>query len=147
MIVAYGGTAMAVGLGALAAWRGGAAERTASAVVLIAWFLTPLVQKTFSPGLPLVFLDSAQAATLFVISLYSRRIWSLLITACALAGVTSDVAGVVAPNTLKMAWAYVVTTQFLYGIFVALCLGLAAWECDYLRQRDYRLRVGATDPA
>lgn len=142
-LVAYGGTALAVLLGALAAWRGGWAERSAAAVVLTAWFLTPVVQKTFAPGLPLILLDSLQAATLFVISVWSRRIWSLLITACATAGVTSDVAGLLAPHTLKMAWAYVVTTQLLYGFFVAFCLGLAALECEYLRRRQRPPQGGA----
>ncbi len=136
MLVAYGGTAMAVTFGALASWRGGWAERSASAVVLVAWFLTPVIQKTFSPGLPLIILDTTQAAALFAISLHSRRIWSLLISACAAAGVTSDVAGSLAPHTLTLAWAYVVATQFLYGIFIALCLGLAAWECEYLKRKE-----------
>jgi len=134
MIVAYGGTLLAVVCGALASWRGGWAERSATAVILMAWFLTPVVQTTFSPHLPLIILDCAQAIALFFISLYSRRIWSLLITACAAAGVTSDIAGWLAPHTLSLAWAYVVTTQFLYGIFVALCLGLAVFECEYLRR-------------
>jgi len=138
MIVAYGGTAMAVTFGGLASWRGGWAERSATAVVLLAWFLTPVIQKTFSPGLPLIILDTTQAVALIAISLYSRRIWSLLIAACAGAGVTSDIAGDVAPHTLTLAWAYVVANQFLYGIFVALCLGLAAWECEYLRKQDRR---------
>ena len=142
-VVAYGGTALAVLLGALAAWRGGWAERSATVVVLTAWFLTPFVQKTFAPGLPLIVLDSLQAAALFAISIWHRRIWSLLITACATAGVTSDVAARLAPHTLKMAWAYVVTTQFLYGIFVALCLGLAALECEYLRRRQRPAQDGA----
>lgn len=140
MIIAYGGTALVVLLGGLAAWRGGWAEKSAVSVVLVAWFATPIIQTRFAPGLPLVFLDAGQAIILFAISFFSRRIWSLLISACAGAGVITDLLGLFVPHTIRMLWAYVVAAQVLDGVFVALCFAVALWESEYLRTKPGQAR-------
>lgn len=134
-LLGYGGTALVLILGAWAAVRGGRSERLAVLIVLVGWFLTPLVKTTYTPGLPIFLLDFVVVAALFTISCYSRRIWSVLITACAAADLVSHFADVLAPEGHKMAWAYVVTSDFLGGIFVALCLGAAAWESEQIRKR------------
>lgn len=134
-LLGYGGTALVLILGAWAAVRGGRSERLAVLVVLVGWFVTPLVKTTYTPGLPIFVLDFVVVAALFTISFFSRRLWSVLITACAAADLVSHFADVLAPAGHKMAWAYVVTSDFLGGIFVALCLGAAAWESDQIRKR------------
>lgn len=134
IILGYGGTILAVALGALAVWRGAFHERLAVMIVLIGWFVTPLVKTTYRPSLPIFILDFAIVAALFAISVNSRRLWSLLITACASANLVTHFANVVAPQGQEMVWAYVVTSDFLGGIFVALCMGAAAWECEVLRR-------------
>ncbi len=135
VIVGYGGTALAVICGALAAWRGGWPERSAAIVVLMGWFLTPLIQTTYAPGLPLMALDSAQAVILFAISRFSRRIWSVVITACMSVSFISHVAEAAAPGDHKTLWSYATAADLLGGVLVALCLGAAAWESEFLRKR------------
>jgi len=135
-LLGYGGTALALILGAWAAVRGGRSERMAVLVVLVGWFVTPLVKTTYTPGLPIFVLDFVVVAALFTISCFSRRLWSILITACAAADLVSHFADVLAPAGHKMVWAYVVTSDFLGGIFVALCLGAAAWESGQIRKRS-----------
>ncbi len=134
IILGYGGTVLALALGTLAAWRGALQERLAVLIVLLGWFITPLVKTTYRPGLPIFILDFAIVAALFVISVYSRRLWSLMITACATANLVTHFANVVTPKGQEMVWAYVVTSDFLGGIFVALCMGVAAWECEVLKR-------------
>jgi len=143
LLLRYGVTALAVVFGLLAAWRGGWAERSAVVVVLTAWFLSPLVQTTYTPGLPLIVVDFVEVVALFTISNYSRRIWSLLITACAAAGLISDFADVLAPHQHKMAWAFVVSADFLGGVFVAMCLGVAVWENEYFKSDARERQVKA----
>ncbi len=147
VVLGYGGTAAAVAFGALAVWRGGWQERSAVFGVLAGWFVTPLVQTTFRAGLPLILLDAAEVVGLFTISFYSRRVWSALITACVAADLVSHVADNLAPHDHRTAWAYVVTADFLGGIFVALCFAAAAWESAYLRKKACGLRNELTAPA
>lgn len=145
IVLAYGGTALAVGLGALAAWRGAFPERLAAVIVLTGWFLTPLVKTTYRPGVPIFVLDFVIVVILCLISLNSRRAWSALITACAAANLVTHFANLIAPQGDKMVWAYVVTSDFIGGIFVALCLGCAAWESEVARrsnQKPNRTRPG-----
>lgn len=142
LVLGYGGTVLALFCGALAALRGGLSERLAVAVVLVGWFLTPVVKTTYTPGIPIFILDFVVVVALFAISCRSRRVWSIVITACASADFVSHFADVLAPAGHKMLWAYVVTSDFLGGIFVALCLGAAAWESDQVKKRAFKvLRV------
>ncbi len=139
IILGYGGTALAVLFGALAAWRGGLNERLAVAVVMVGWFATPFVQTTYAPGKAIFILDVLVVLALFAISIRSRKVWSILITACAAADLVSHFADLLAPTGHKMLWAYVVTSDFVGGIFVALCLGAAAWESEWLRMQARRV--------
>jgi hypothetical protein len=133
-LLRYGTTALAVVLGIAAAWRGRWTEKSAVAVVLTAWFVSPLVQKSYTPGMPLIAVDMVEMLALFTISTFSRRIWSLMITACATGGLVSDLADVLAPPEHKMAWSFVISADFLGGLFVVVCLGFAVWECEFLRR-------------
>lgn len=134
VLISYGGTALAVGLGLLAAWRGGRAERLAVLIVLSGWFLTPVVQRSYTPDLPLFILDTVVVASLFVISCSSRRLWSIAITACGAANIVSHIAVTLAPAGHKLRWSYGVTSEVLGGILIALCFGVAAWESENLRR-------------
>jgi len=135
-LLRYCTTALAVVLGMAAAWRGRWTERSAVAVVLTAWFVSPVVQKSYIPGMPLIAVDMVEALALFTISAFSRRIWSLMITACATGGLVSDLADILAPPKHKMAWSFVISADFLGGLFVVACLGVAVWECEFLRKNN-----------
>lgn len=135
-LISYGGTALAIVLGLLAIWRGGSAERLAVLIVMSGWFLTPIIQRSYTPGLPLFILDSVIVASLFCISCVSRRLWSISITACGAANIVSHAADVLAPQGHRLPWSYGVTSEVLGGILIALCFGVAAWECEYLRRRQ-----------
>ncbi|ESQ87775.1 hypothetical protein [Asticcacaulis benevestitus] len=126
------GYVLVVTFGGLALWRGGWAERSAATLVLGAWFLTPHLQRGFGPGLYLTSLDCAVTLSLFVISYYSRRIWTLLITSCHLGGTLTHLAAIMALQS--QSYAYITTLGLLGGIGVALSLGVGVLENEFIRR-------------
>jgi len=138
LLISYGGTALALGLGLLAIWRGGHSERLAVLIVMSGWFLTPFIQQTYTPGLPLIVLDGLIVTLLFIISCMSRRLWSISITACGAANEVSHIVDVLTPEGHKLPWSYGVTSEVLGGILIALCFGMAAWEADFVKRQLHK---------
>lgn len=126
------GYVLVVTFGGLALWRGGWAERSAAALVLCAWFLTPHLQRGYDPGIYIAVLDIFVTFCLFVISYFSRRIWTLLITSCHLGGALTHLAAAISIHVGF--YAYNTTLGLLGGIGVALSLGVGVLENEFIRK-------------
>ena len=59
----------------------------------------------------------------------------MVITACMSVSFISHVAEAAAPGDHKTLWSYATAADLLGGVLVALCLGAAAWESEFLRKR------------
>ncbi len=136
LVIGYGGTALALLFGIWAVIRGGWAERTGIGMILAGWFLTPVIQTSFTPGIPILCLDTGLAVALFIISCFSRRVWSILVTACLSANAIAHVSEFLAPPHHKLRWAHVLTSDVLGGLLVALCFAIAVWECGRLGSKS-----------
>ncbi|BEV10559.1 hypothetical protein ATDW_10550 [Asticcacaulis sp. DW145] len=119
--------------GSLAIWRGGWAERSTAVVIWVAWFITPVLQKqNHDPGVMTTILDGAVTAFVFAVSYYSRRIWTVFMTAFMFGTFLTHLTADVMPGVGYFAY---VTTMGLFGGYgVALTLGGAALEAEYLRK-------------
>lgn len=131
----WGGYLLVLLCGGLALWRGGWAERTAAAIVLVGWFLTPIINAAYAPGVWLILLDVSATLGFFVICYFSRRIWTILITANSASGLLSHFANLLLASDHKMYFAYITASGLMGGIFVALSLGLGFWENELIRKR------------
>ncbi|MFP1130270.1 hypothetical protein [Asticcacaulis sp. W401b] len=121
--------------GSLAIWRGGWAEKSTAIVIWAAWITTPLLQQqNHDPGALTAILDGAVTLFAFSVSCYSRRIWTLFMTAFMLGTFLTHFVGHLIPNTGY--FAYMTTMGLLGGYGVALTLGGAALEAEYLRKKS-----------
>ena len=136
----WGGYLLVLLCGGLALWRGGWAERTAAVIVLVGWFLTPVINATYKPGLWLILLDVGATLAFFTICYFSRRIWTVLITANSAGGLLSHFANLLLASDHKMYFAYITASGLMGGIFVALSLGFGVWEHGMFTRRNADLR-------
>ncbi len=131
----YVGLPLALGLGGFAVWRGGQPERLAVAIVLTGWLAKPLLQIDPQPAFPIL-AGSIQTIVLFLISERFRRIWTMLIMACSAAGVAWRLGQVFVPSVQALPPIFFEGTDFLSGVTVALCFGLAAWESRFFHNNS-----------
>ena len=82
----YGGAILAIVCCAYALWQGGRVERYAAGIILIGWMLTLLLQShsLSGPGLWVQIIDGVALALFVALSLWSRRIFTLFLSACQL---------------------------------------------------------------
>lgn len=121
--------------GSLAIWRGGWAERSTAIVIWVAWFLTPVLQKqNYDPGMLITVMDGIVVLIVFSISCYSRRIWTLFMTVFVLASFLAHFAADLVPYVGY--FSYLTAMGLLGGYGVALTLGGAALEAEYLRKKS-----------
>jgi len=130
----WGGYAAISLVSAVAFWRGGWAERTAAAIILPAWLVTPLLQHHFDPGVLSVALDGVTALGLLALSFAARRIWTLLASASMTgAFLCHFAAGLV--QTQVGYFAYITALGLLGGVYLVLCLIGGLFEHAYLTRR------------
>ncbi|MDC7676571.1 hypothetical protein [Asticcacaulis machinosus] len=95
-----GSSVVAAACGIIAWWRGGVPERYGFTLILIGWTLTPFVQDRggHGPGVWVMLLDIITFIGLIVISVWSRRIWTLFACAFMLDTVASHLVVFLAPH-------------------------------------------------
>lgn len=112
----------------VAAWRGRWVERIAAAAMIVAWFLTPLVQdhsQTLGPQSGVLIVDVALLLVLLSLALTSDRWWTMVAT--AFQGVSAMVHLAAAIDTQIIPRAYYIAGSLLsYLVMGALLVG--AWN-------------------
>jgi len=133
----WGGYAGVVLVSLLAFWRGGWAERSAAATILIAWILTPFAQDQYNPSIAGVAIDTATAIILVGISLKSRRLWTLFAAASMLGAVVCHI--MVNAFDEMGYFSYITALGVLSGLYLILALGLGVWEHQFLVRNNRRV--------
>ncbi|WKL55991.1 hypothetical protein Q1W73_09780 [Asticcacaulis sp. ZE23SCel15] len=81
-------------------------------LVICAWLITPHLQRGYDPGIYTALLDAFVTLVLFAISYRSRRLWTIMITSCHLAGALTHLA---AHLSLSVGYYAYLTTLGLLG--------------------------------
>lgn len=129
----WGLTAALILTSIVALWRGGWAEKSAAAIIVVAWFLTPLLQHHYAPGIAFITLDGVTALALFAISAACRRLWALF--------TSSSMIGAFLCHFLVEAlrhigfFSYITTIELLGGAYLVAGLAAGIVENEYLRGR------------
>ncbi len=128
---AWGGFTAATIVCALAAWRGGWAERTVGATLWVAWVASLLIEShgPDRPGLQVILIDWFVLFVFVAVSLKERRIWTLLLVASQV----DDVASHATAHLLHYGlYSYITATGIWGGQFLIGCL--AAGLIGYRRR-------------
>ena len=134
LVWAWGGTVMAMAVWIWAYWRGEWPERWVSTIMLVGWFVTPLVQHhpPVSPDVGTTIVDTIILILFAAISVASRRLWTVFLTAFQLNDVLSHfVAGIVKIG----AYSYITAIGFWGGYCVVLALAAGVWGSERMRRR------------
>jgi hypothetical protein len=125
------GTTLAVLCCTWAFWRGGSVERYGAAIVLSGWLLSLWLQKRGDdgPGVAVIIIDITMLIAFAILSGSSRRLWTMLITACQIDAVVAHFAMI---HLDVDGWSYftVVGIWGGYGLLVSLALGVLSVEFD-----------------
>ncbi|WKL58316.1 hypothetical protein Q1W73_04870 [Asticcacaulis sp. ZE23SCel15] len=129
-----GSSIVAAACGIIAWWRGGAPERYGFTLILIGWTLTPFVQDRggHGPGVWVMLLDIITFAGLIVISVWSRRIWTLFAGAFMLDTVASHLVVFLAPHVDL--YSYITSLGLWSGYALALSMVAGVWENEIYRK-------------
>ena len=94
LIWVYGGLAWATLVCGMTCWLGGTAERVAAATLWTAWVLSLIlfVPGPKGPGAATMIIDCTSLAVFVILSLRTRRLWTLFMATCQLDDVMSHVA-------------------------------------------------------
>lgn len=123
--------------------RGGPAERCGAIIYLIGWLATTLVSKTgfTSIQLGILVVDTLGLVAFIALSLWSRKIWTILMAACQLDAVASHIAALLAPQFSYVSYITVIGFWGGYGLMICLAIG------TYSHQREIRLKRQALPQA
>jgi hypothetical protein len=118
------GHALVIFFGAWALWRGDKALRFGAAFILIAWFLTPLVQTRGLVGLDIgtTAVDIALLVGLMWLSLTYRELWALLASSSQLLCVIGHFASALSPHVGM--FTYITGNGFWGGYMLVLALAI-----------------------
>ncbi len=94
IIWVYGGLAWATLICAMTGWLGGTTERIGAATVWLAWVLSLVlfVPGPTGPGAATTVIDCTSLVVFVILSLRTRRLWTICIAACQLDDVMSHFA-------------------------------------------------------
>ena len=110
-------------------WQGGRVEKYAAAIIFVAWVLSSLLQSHNGkgPGIWVELIDIVVLILFAALSLWSRRIWTLFITACQLDAVASHL---VAHLTHFGVFSYLTATGLWggEGLLIALAFGIVGYQ-------------------
>ncbi len=123
-IWAYGTAILCVILSIIAFIRGGAPERWGAAVLLISWFVTPLVDNHHGFRTGIFIVDVITLFAFGALSFWSRRLWLVLATAMQLATVATHIAALVAPGILGRPYIIVLGIWGAWGLLLAMLIGI-----------------------
>ena len=131
------GTMLMVGTCLWALWRGEAPERWGGGILVVGLFLSIIVQMTRSKdvydGLGYVLVDVAALIAFVTLSLWSRRIWTLFISAFQLNAVISHFAQHLSSHVDIYTQITAVVLWSGYGLTFALMAGM--WGVERRRAR------------
>ena len=123
------------------AWRGGAPERWAAALLLLGLIGSASVgviqiQGAFhNLSLRLAIVDAVLAFALVVLALLANRVWVVPLASCQIAAVLSHFAKLVAPDIVPLGYAFLVS---IWGWPMTGLLALGAW-CHHQRAKKGHL--------
>ena len=132
------GHALIIFFGAWALWRGGKTERLGAAFILIAWFLTPIVQTRGVIGLDLgtTTIDALLLLVLTWLSISSRELWALLASSSQLLCVIGHFSSALSPN-IGM-FTYVTGNGFWGGYMLIFALAIGVFGAEHRRRDEVR---------
>ena len=118
--------ATVIAVGAIAFWRGRRDEQLAAGVMLAAWALTMVVERTKFAQIEwgVLAVDIAALAAFIWIALRSNRYWPLFAAGFHLLAVVTHVARIAQPSV--GGWAYV-TGEIIWGYLLAIAIGYGGW--------------------
>jgi len=138
------GTILLIVTCAWALWYGGKAERWGGAILLIGWFLTPIVQSVGpegpGTGLGYVLVDTAALIAFVILSLWSRRLWTIFISAFQLNAVASHFAGALTDHVNMYTLITALGLWGGYGLTFALAYG--TWDYTRRQKRFAAIQAG-----
>ena len=107
-------------------WRGGTTERLGAAIIAIAWTLSLLMTSHagHGPGTAIMVIDCATAVAFAALSLWSRKIWTLVATACMFNDVLTHL---LASATKMSIFDYVTATGLWSGWGPVIALAVGVW--------------------
>lgn len=136
-IWAWGGNILAILVSGWAFWRGGAPERWGAVILLTGWVLSAVLQShdARGPGIFVVLIDVACLIAFVGLSLWSRRVWTIVLAAFQLDAVMCHFA--VGLSGHIGGWAYVTALGIWggYGPVFALAGGLI-WPAQRAVEND-----------
>jgi small basic protein len=130
------GTILLVGTSLWAMWRGQRPERWGGAILLVGLCLTMLVQPKipgYGPNLAYVLVDIAALVGFVIVSLWSRRIWTIFISAFQLNAVASHFLGRLETHVDIYTLITALGMWGGYGLTFALMAGM--WTVERQRSR------------
>lgn len=132
----FSGYVLIVLTGGLALWRGGWAERSAAAIILVAWFANPFLQSnSYRPSHWGLLVDVAVTVSLIAIANYSRRFWSLFASASMLGALICHLAHLFSFPIGR--FAYLTIVGLHGGLYLAIALGFGVLEHEHLKRISY----------
>lgn len=136
MVWVYGGATLAVVCCIWAFLRGGPVERIGAAIILPAWFLSLLLHSPSpdGPGIWVLLIDIATLFAFLWLSIWSRRVWTVLASACQLAAVASHFGAMLGHFG---AWIYITAIGIWggEGLLLALVIGIIGYRASERRAR------------
>jgi hypothetical protein len=109
-------------------WRGGIVEKYGAAIIAIGWTLSPIAQTKFGSNTALIIIDICGLTALFVLSLWSRKVWTIFASAFQLNAVVSHIAVILVPNIAYPTYITGIGLWGGYGLIFAFAGGLLAHE-------------------
>ena len=117
-----------------ALWRGEAPERWGAGILLIGWLATSLVQSGPGAGLGYFLVDAAAMVAFVMLSLWSRRIWTIFIAAFQLNSVVSHLVSKLSSHVDMYTLITALGLWGGYGLTFALMGGM--WALELRRRRE-----------
>ena len=110
-------------------WRGGPVERLGAAIYALAWGATFLLQDRSGtgPGMTVLIIDGMMALAFIVLSVRSRKLWTVFAAGCAINAVLSHLAGLLGRIDIA-AYVTAITMWGGYGMLASLTAGLISVE-------------------
>ena len=140
IIWVYGGLAWATFVCGMTCWLGGTAERIGGVTVWLAWVLSLVlfVPGPKGPGIATTIIDCTALAVFVILSLRTRRLWTVFAAACQLDDIMSHV---VAQLSHFQLYSHIVAAGIWGGEGLLACL--IAGTIGYRRRLKRAARLAA----
>lgn len=120
---------------AWALWRGEKAERAGAVILATSWGLTDLVHKhgVYGPEVGVILVDIVTLFAFVWLSLWSRRLWTVFLSAFQLDTVASHFAVLLAPQI--GGFSYITATGLWGGYCLVFALAAGMWGVERRRRQ------------